>query len=674
MNAPPNPLALSLSSASWLPDSGWIGHHTDQILAVLVVAIAALLVVRAWRRSEAAYELEQTLSPEDIKRRDALADRRGRQGDDLGVIVVALAAAKLSSDGLRKLGHDVIGLVGYWDWLPFLALDVAAYVCGRRARRRSRNNEPPGLSGLLVWVLAATSSAFSASEATTVKGQIARAIWPIIAAVLFELGSIEERGASRRRLREAGEWLDRRLRLLRLFHPFELVRVALALAADADLSQADATRMVRIQCAAQRLYVLRVLVGRVPAESRPETRSRRKDKAKRPVSLRSSWFPLLRLRLASAERRAQAAQTRVRAEDHDAVLASLRRLVRTREFAALDFDDSEAVETLRATTLDDRPEAAGLTSAADGGPLPYPGREATITGTGVAGVLTSTGTPQSAARPYPFQQGYPSAVPVEAGVPASSHPAEARVHPAAPEVHLVQDGVYLSGPQVYPVAPQVYPAGVPAHPGTPEVPYLPAEPVHPVEAQVYPPSPTRQQDEKPEAVDLQVEPGRPRPDTVAAPGGAAGVGRSQVGAESAQYPRIDSPPAAPIAPGRAARPSGAGADEAGRGDGEVDEESGKRWSPEDLAVELLQYVNEAGDRLTIGVSRVKSQYGVGQTVGQKARDLALDLHRAALAKAAQAVGDPHEEGDDRGADSSPVKGPVKVPAQGVLRELADAGV
>ncbi|MFJ5926550.1 DUF2637 domain-containing protein [Kitasatospora sp. NPDC092948] len=666
MNPPSNHLAISVPGTSWLPGWAWFGHHADKLLAGLVLAIAALLMLRAWRRSEAAYKLEQTLTPEELNRRDALADRRGRQGDDLGVIIVALAAAKLSSDGLRKLGRD-IGLQGYWDWLPFLALDVAAYVCGRRARRRSRNNEPPGLSGVLVWVLAATSSAFSASEATTLKGQIARAIWPIIAAVLFELGSIEERGAARRRLREAGEWLDRRLRLLRLAHPLELVHVALALAADADLSQADATRIVRVQGAAQRLYVLRLLDSRLPSESRAEPRSRRKDKAKRAVSPRGIGTFLLRLRLGLAERRAQAAQTRVRAEDHDDVLAALRRLVRTREFAALNFDDSQAVESLRATTLGDRPAPAALATAGGGyDPLPYPGEGATTAGAGTAGVLASAGTPRPAVPSYPLQpRVHPAGAPGAAGTPIPPHPAEPRVHP-------IQDRVYPGGPQVHPADSQVYPTGVPAPAGTPGLPCPPAEQVHPAAGQVHPKPPTREAPRSIAPVEHQVTAGMSvdGPGSPAADGGEAGRDRPRT--EDASDLGAAAPHDAPSATGRAREVPHAGDGESGRADDQDDEESGKRLTPKEIADELLAYVNEATGCLTIGIGPVKSMFRCGQTKAKQAMALALVLHREQV-RATRASTGPQEA--EHRADADPATPSVPaVPAQGVLRELVDAGV
>ncbi|MCL3999200.1 hypothetical protein M4438_37910, partial [Streptomyces lavenduligriseus] len=70
--------------------------------------------------------------------RAAAADRRGRRFEDLLTVVIAAAAAALSATGLRRVGDHQMGLDAPFDLLPFVALDVAAMVCGRRARRRAR--------------------------------------------------------------------------------------------------------------------------------------------------------------------------------------------------------------------------------------------------------------------------------------------------------------------------------------------------------------------------------------------------------------------------------------------------------------------------------------------------------------------------------------------------------
>lgn len=332
--------------------------------------------MRMWRRVERELEEQKNLPEDEAERRKELSDVRGRRVEDVLTVLVASAAAGLSSDGLRRLGRHVIHLQPPWDWMPFAALDVAAVVCGMRARRRSRSGKSPGPSGVLVWVLAATSSAFSASEASDTMGMVARAVWPIIAATLFELGSIEERLAMRElSARKAGQWLDRKLSLVRMCHPVEWVRVQLALAANEHISQTEATRQVRIDRAGYRLYRLRQLLGD------PKTPAR------------TGRF--INARIARADRLAQLAQARVPIEDHEAVMTALLRRVRTPEYARLNFRSTKDVETAMQTRLTDQ---AGTAS---GGRGPGAGTAEAGTGTGTAPYPRDRVRTHSALGPYP---------------------------------------------------------------------------------------------------------------------------------------------------------------------------------------------------------------------------------------------------------------------------------
>ncbi|TGB07389.1 hypothetical protein [Streptomyces sp. MZ04] len=214
------------------------------VLGALVITVGPAIAVRRHRVALAA------LSDDE---RAAAADRRGKRIEDVLTVVIAAAAAALSASGLRRVGRHQMGLTDPFDLLPFVALDVAAMVCGRRARRRARAGEGPGLSGALFWILAGISAVFSAAEVSSLLGSAVRAVWPVLAAVLWEIGSLEERRAAR-----AGRGRpDRRIALVRLFHPVEAFRVALLLAARQDLSQEEATADVRIGRAAYRWYRLR---------------------------------------------------------------------------------------------------------------------------------------------------------------------------------------------------------------------------------------------------------------------------------------------------------------------------------------------------------------------------------------------------------------------------------
>lgn len=309
----------------------WLAGRWQISVGTTVVAGGSLLIYRAKRRSEAPPWAHREL---DDEVRTERRERRGRRAEDLMTLVVAAAAAYLSSTGLRKFGRDVMGLASPWDWLPFVGLDVAALVCGLRARRRARKGDGSGLSGTLFWLLIGISALFSATEADTFIGSVARAAWPLISGVLFELGSLEERLAAREKMkRDLGLWLERKVAAVRMLHPVEWVRVQLKLAADETISQEESTRQVRIERAGYWLYRLRRLQDRGNARR---------------------WQPILSLRLAGADRRAQTAQARVDINDFGLVLEAVQRRVRTREFAGLNYNTPLAAEKALANLIGTR--------------------------------------------------------------------------------------------------------------------------------------------------------------------------------------------------------------------------------------------------------------------------------------------------------------------------------
>lgn len=271
----------------------------------------------------------------DPHQRAAATERRGRRIEDHLTLLVAAAAATLSATGLRRVGHHQMGLTAPLDLLPFVALDIAAMVCGRRARRRAREGTGPGVSGALFWTLAAISALFSAAEAATPLGAAIRAVWPVLAAVLWEIGSLEERRAARR----ADGRPERTLTVLRLLHPIETLRVTMHLAARPHLSEADATRDVRISRAAYRWYRLR----------------RAQDAAKH-ASRTTRWA--YRIREAHADHRAQAATERAGCTD-PVVLGQVTRLLQIRarqaEWAGMNLRTPHAFDTMLATLIDTAP-------------------------------------------------------------------------------------------------------------------------------------------------------------------------------------------------------------------------------------------------------------------------------------------------------------------------------
>ncbi|WP_327378641.1 hypothetical protein OG393_32520 (plasmid) [Streptomyces sp. NBC_01216] len=292
------------------------------VAGTIVLTLGPVLALRRRRAVHAAL---------DDKQRSAAADLNGRRVEDRLTMVIAAAAAALSATGLRRVGRHQMGLTDPFDLLPFIALDIAAMVCGRRARRRARAGEGPGLSGVLFWVLAGTSSLFSAAEAASLLGAVVRAVWPVLAAVLWELGSLEERRAAR----SSRARPDRRLALVRLFHPVEAVRVALLLAARQDLAQEEATAEVRVSRAAFRWY-----------------RLRRAQEAVRKAGRPTRWA--YRLLEARADSRAQTASERARCADPavlEQVVGRLQLRVRQAEWAGMNLRSAAAFEAMRGTLI-----------------------------------------------------------------------------------------------------------------------------------------------------------------------------------------------------------------------------------------------------------------------------------------------------------------------------------
>ncbi|MCX5216183.1 hypothetical protein OG689_44415 [Kitasatospora sp. NBC_00240] len=292
------------------------------VLGAVVMTLGPTLVLRRHRALLAARHPQH---------RAAEADQRGRRIEDRLTLVIAAAAAALSANGLRRVGRHQMGLNDPFDLLPFIALDVAAMVCGRRARRRAREGAGPGLSGILFWVLAGISAVFSAAEADSLLGAAVRAVWPVLAAVLWEIGSLEERRAARANRGRT----DRRLALVRLFHPVEALRVAMLLAARQDLPEDEATTEVRISRAAYRWYRLR----------------RAQEMVKKAGRL-TRWA--YRMREAYADSRAQAASERAGCADPDVlerVVGRLQLRVRQSEWAGMNLRNAASFEAVLATLI-----------------------------------------------------------------------------------------------------------------------------------------------------------------------------------------------------------------------------------------------------------------------------------------------------------------------------------
>jgi hypothetical protein len=251
----------------------------------------------------------------------------------------ASVAAGISAQGLTGFARDNMGLRGAWPYLLFLALDGAAGVCAVLLTRRAARAESGLAPRLAVWGLVAASASFNFTHAPRrPAAPEAFGLMPVIAAILFEF--------TLRELQLRAGRADRRLAALRWLHPAERVRVQLRLAADDHISAEAATRRVRIDLAARRLYQLRRVLLAQGRAARPE------GMAARHVRL--------------AEHRAHAALIRAGFADQAIAAQVLRQvqvLTRTRDLARLDYSTAGAAQAAIAALIT---SAAPVTPAASG--------------------------------------------------------------------------------------------------------------------------------------------------------------------------------------------------------------------------------------------------------------------------------------------------------------------
>ena len=246
----------------------------------------------------------------------------------------ASVAAGISAQGLTGFARDNMGLRGAWPYLLFLALDGAAGVCAVLLTRRAARAESGLAPRLAVWGLVAASASFNFTHAPRrPAAPEAFGLMPVIAAILFEF--------TLRELQLRAGRADRRLAALRWLHPAERVRVQLRLAADDHISAEAATRRVRIDLAARRLYQLRRALLAQGRAARPEGMAAR------------------RVRL--AEHRAHAALIRAGFADQAIAVQVLRQVqvfTRTRDLARLDYTTAEAAQAAIAALITSGPPPA----------------------------------------------------------------------------------------------------------------------------------------------------------------------------------------------------------------------------------------------------------------------------------------------------------------------------
>ena len=334
----------------------------------------------------------------------------------------ASVAAGISAQGLTGFARDNMGLHGAWPYLLFLALDGAAGVCAVLLTRRAARAESGLAPRLAVWGLVAASASFNFTHAPRrPAAPEAFGLMPVIAAILFEF--------TLRELQLRAGRADRRLAALRWLHPAERVRVQLRLAADDHISAEAATRRVRIDLAARRLYQLRrALLAH--------------DRAARPGGMAAR-----RARL--AEHRAHAALIRAGFADQAIAAQVLRQvqvLTRTRDLARLDYTTAGAAQAAIASLI-----TSGAPVAPPGPPVMPAGsatpgglRDGTsrspasgINGT-AAGQVSRTGQPGPARPPATARQAA-SGGPSASGEAAASQPRERNGQLMADAVRIVTD-------------------------------------------------------------------------------------------------------------------------------------------------------------------------------------------------------------------------------------------
>lgn len=240
----------------------------------------------------------------------------------------AAVATGISAQGLTGFAHQNMGLTGPWPYLLFLALDGAAGVCAVLLTRRAARAESGLAPRLAVWGLVAASATFNWTHAPhRPVAPEAFALMPVVAATLFEftLGELRQRAAGR---------TDRKMAALRWLYPVERFRVQHLLAGDESISAQAATRRVRTEQAAKRLYQLRRTLHAV-------------DQATRPGALAAR-------RVRAAERRAHAALIRTGFDDPAIAVDVLRQvqvLTRTAHLALLDYSTAEPAQDAIASLI-----------------------------------------------------------------------------------------------------------------------------------------------------------------------------------------------------------------------------------------------------------------------------------------------------------------------------------
>jgi len=241
----------------------------------------------------------------------------------------AAVAAGISAQGLTGFARSNMELAGAWPYLLFFALDGAAGVCAVLLVRRAARAESSLAPRLAVWGLVAASSTFNWTHAPHRPAAAeAFGLMPVVAALLFEFCLRELR------LRTLAGQAGRNLSTWRWLHPAERIRVRICMAAGEQVSAEAATRHVRVDRAARRLYQLKTALhahDQSPAQGAMAAR-----------------------RVRQAEHRAHRALTRAGFADPGTAVAVLRQvqvLTMTTALARLDYHTPDAAQAAIANLI-----------------------------------------------------------------------------------------------------------------------------------------------------------------------------------------------------------------------------------------------------------------------------------------------------------------------------------
>jgi Protein of unknown function (DUF2637) len=241
----------------------------------------------------------------------------------------AAVAAGISAQGLTGFARANMELTGAWPYLLFFALDGAAGVCAVLLVRRAARAEPGLAPRLAVWGLVAASSTFNWTHAPHRPAAAeAFGLMPVVAALLFEFCLRELR------LRTLAGRAGRTLSAWRWLHPAELIRVRMRMAAGEQASAEAATRHVRVDHAARRLYQLKTALD--------------------PHGQQHAHGVMAARRIRQAEHRAHRALTRAGFADPAVAVAVLRQvqvLTMTTELARLDYHTPDAAQAAIASLI-----------------------------------------------------------------------------------------------------------------------------------------------------------------------------------------------------------------------------------------------------------------------------------------------------------------------------------